>query len=539
MNQHVIIQTQKEKDGLLKPTRRRTSAHFLQNNVPPPQAIIKIIRTRLPQIIFLAFFFYCFFLAFLAPLLRTNDIADGAKEIRRIVDEPPEAEVKKEKKERVAAGAAAAAAAALAKAANLSDLAKAPAKAPKKSPMDYSLVDAMSEPLLDDAYAGINPRWDKYAIALKTGADTAAERASVQFVTFLSHVRNIIIIGESAGVFLGGRPVADVYSNVYDRAQKRVNLKKANNGTAAGEVPLAAPVKPPMIARRALDKIKNVESSLGWKLDAHKNLPGFQLLYTTYPDADWYVMIDDDTYLFMTNLDNFLKGKDPEEPFYTGNANVFVGCDGVRNFGEGPSFAHGGSGIVMSRGAMKKMMSGLEECVLKYKDCWAGDIRVALCLRDAGILLSGGPNFWGDPPNKDFQFPGDPCTEMQTFHHVVQNQIQKLYEVEVLMSRIHRQLYSPYSNLVGTVTAGDVYNHMFKTSGPIKGMDRPGHDLENVKVTSPEDCEGRCKRNKGCTAWVLDPEMKCWLKDVAEEMTESPGMWTGTVAKDYKCKIPE
>ena len=66
---------------------------------------------------------------------------------------------------------------------------------------------------------------------------------------------------------------------------------------------------------------------------------------------------------------------------YFGNANVFKGCDNVENFDDGPQFAHGGSGIVISRGAMIEMMKIHESCILKYKDCFAGDIRTALCLR--------------------------------------------------------------------------------------------------------------------------------------------------------------
>ncbi|RKO96527.1 hypothetical protein CAUPRSCDRAFT_11780, partial [Caulochytrium protostelioides] len=37
------------------------------------------------------------------------------------------------------------------------------------------------------------------------------------------------------------------------------------------------------------------DRSLGWQKDAHKNLPGFRLMATTFPDAEWYFMIDDDT----------------------------------------------------------------------------------------------------------------------------------------------------------------------------------------------------------------------------------------------------
>ncbi|KAJ3099692.1 hypothetical protein HDU97_002861 [Phlyctochytrium planicorne] len=136
------------------------------------------------------------------------------------------------------------------------------------------------------------------------------------------------------------------------------------------------------------------KESQGWKRDAHKNLPGFRELYKMYPNADWYLMIDDDTYVFMDNVHTMLSKLDPSHPWYIGNANVFVGCDGVSKFGEGPLFAHGGSGIVMSKAAMKIMLADLQACIIKYKDCWAGDVRVALCLRDLDIFITHSPGFW-------------------------------------------------------------------------------------------------------------------------------------------------
>jgi hypothetical protein len=39
------------------------------------------------------------------------------------------------------------------------------------------------------------------------------------------------------------------------------------------------------------------QSSLGWKNDANKNLPGIRELYLRWPNAKWYIMVDDDTYV--------------------------------------------------------------------------------------------------------------------------------------------------------------------------------------------------------------------------------------------------
>jgi hypothetical protein len=33
-------------------------------------------------------------------------------------------------------------------------------------------------------------------------------------------------------------------------------------------------------------------------------------------------------------------------------------------------FAHGGTGIILSRGAVLKVLPILDTCIMKYKDCW-------------------------------------------------------------------------------------------------------------------------------------------------------------------------
>jgi hypothetical protein len=60
------------------------------------------------------------------------------------------------------------------------------------------------------------------------------------------------------------------------------------------------------------------------------------------PDMDWYVIIDADSYIFWPNTALWLGTMDPNLKFYFGSA---VDVAGER-------FAHGGSGIVMSRVAV-------------------------------------------------------------------------------------------------------------------------------------------------------------------------------------------
>lgn len=271
------------------------------------------------------------------------------------------------------------------------------------------------------------------------------------------------------------------------------------------------------------------ESSLGWKSDAHKNLPGFRELYNRYPKADWYIMLDDDTYLLKSNLVQLLESYDPSLPHYIGSATVFVGCDGVREFNQGPNFAHGGSGIVISRGAMKIMLARLDECIIKYKPCWAGDIRTALCLRDAGILLKDPKGFNKDPPNEKYSFGDDPCHRPITFHHLLVKQIQGLADMEAQVEK----RWDGKGHM--EVTMEDVFRHSRKGLDPVQvNTDRTGWDITSKPTNTHQACLSECQNVTNCRSFVYDGH-KCWLKSGVPSVTTATGFVSGIVPEHYVC----
>lgn len=110
-------------------------------------------------------------------------------------------------------------------------------------------------------------RWETYAIALKSGKGIALGRIPVQLLTFLKDVENILVLGESPGISVGTHEMLDVCTHLYDKYKD----KPANwNLTATSKVDTA---------KQQSDKIVPDIQSLGWKLDAHKNLPGFKVIF--------------------------------------------------------------------------------------------------------------------------------------------------------------------------------------------------------------------------------------------------------------------
>ncbi|KAI8894728.1 hypothetical protein BC833DRAFT_530248 [Globomyces pollinis-pini] len=370
-------------------------------------------------------------------------------------------------------------------------------------------------------YTEKNPKYDNLAIAVKTGIDIAQDRTPLQLLTFLAPVKNVILIGEAPGVSVGDVPMVDVYTNLYNDSLHHVSRRPINpKFTKRSEMDTPDDQQ---LFKRTVDAVIPDEKSFGWKADAHKNLPGFKVLYETFPDAEWYLMIDDDTYLFLDNLKCFLGYFNGfKKQYYFGAANVFVGCDGIKEFGKGPFFAHGGSGIILSRLALQTMLGVLDTCIEKYRHCWAGDIRIGLCLRDVDIFIGDPGGQYRDPPNDKFNF-NNTCLRPFTFHHLLPHQMQKLYQIEKEVKKdINRFVIMP-----------DVFKS-FLSETPKENSNRYGYDYFNKTLDSVESCRLECQNDLKCVSYVYQYGI-CFLKDAAPPVVYEYGATTGIIKDHFVC----
>ena len=161
---------------------------------------------------------------------------------------------------------------------------------------------------------------------------------------------------------------------------------------------------------------------------AHKILPGFNLMYAKWPSADWYIMIDDDTFLFRRALMRLVSSLDPEDKHYIGypHHGTHMCRDPTASWHKEPGtpFALGGCGIVLSRGALKQLAPNIPGCVVASQDCHLDDVRLFFCLRDIGIPLGTSLNYpaMNFAPNSNIDWARlDPCVQPVVFHGVSLN----------------------------------------------------------------------------------------------------------------------
>ncbi|KAJ1555098.1 hypothetical protein HK405_003255, partial [Cladochytrium tenue] len=343
----------------------------------------------------------------------------------------------------------------------------------------------------------------RLAIALKTGVSVAAERVPIQLLTFLRGFENLAIIGEAPGISVGDQDVVDVYTGQYEAAVERNKTLAAASAAAAptgkDKASVSAANKPVThLLRRdddeAAEKVTVDWSSTGWKLDAHKNLPGIRLLRERFPDANWYLMIDDDTYVFLDNLMDFVATRDPAVPLYTGNRQVFVGCDGVKRISDSPGFAHGGSGILMSRAAV--------DAIIPIQRLW----RLESADRAAGRRAAP--------------------TAADVFSAFVVDR-------DPLLSAAYGSYAAGYALHRHNMEGGD-YNSL-----PLSevGLRSPGGASGGGAKAGPAACADRCAAEDRCLSWAVD-KGRCWLKDYIPPWKENPAddAWAGYLPAKYKCR---
>jgi Fringe-like len=269
----------------------------------------------------------------------------------------------------------------------------------------------------DGGSGGGGGTWERImhdvAIVVKTGAEVSEHRLRVLrekgWMSVGRRVPNLLVVGDKqapgvvgmkrygmellldeerhareagGGVGGGGAQAAPVVRNGTAAVETDSGALSGAGGVGAGTTVRDRPAK-------------WFERS-GWRGDKDKNLPAFHLLRTIFPGKKWYVMLDDDTYLF---LDNFaalaarLETQAPAAaPLYTGKVFYVANCgtwtksgeprDGK---GERAGFAHGGSGIVLNGAAMDAIYASTAACMHTFSPCWAGDMQVALCLRKHGV----------------------------------------------------------------------------------------------------------------------------------------------------------
>ncbi len=245
-----------------------------------------------------------------------------------------------------------------------------------------------------------------------------------------------------------------------------------------------------------------------------------ELMYQKMPDKKWYMILDDDTYLVKSNLELLLSHLDPDKPYYIGNA---VGDYRGR-------FGHGGSAIVLSAEAMRRLFKRGDIVKAAYRnsldETW-GDKLVATTLQKVGIYLEErySHHFNGEPPELTRITADKFCSPILSFHS-----LRKPTAMADLSQAVGRK--------VSPVLWGELLDIFGAAITPAAATMAGDRDADRVGVPDEEkgsktwssvrdadECRAKCSgRPRWCLAWTYDGQTKeChaspWVVPGAEDAT--------------------
>ncbi|KAL6868604.1 glycosyltransferase family 31 protein [Trichoderma novae-zelandiae] len=287
------------------------------------------------------------------------------------------------------------------------------------------------------------------------------------------------------------------------------------------------------------DRANELGQEFGWELDALKFIMGMELAYRLMPQKKWYIILDDDTFLIGPSLHLLLSHLDPARAQYIGNA---VGDYKSR-------FAHGGSGIVLSHEAMRRLFNSPGIVAQSYVDSldetW-GDRLVGVTLIKLGIYLDEryGHYFNGEPPAMA-RIRGDRfCSPIVSLHGLRRPGAMEAVS-QALSDRQQPVLWADLWQLFAA--------HSLDSAGrePVRQMrdyvGPAGDDTTTWEsIASAEACSSKCWDSKGCLAWTFGTETRAcrtspWMVigDSGGVETEQSGLnWQAVESLVQHCGRP-
>lgn len=351
------------------------------------------------------------------------------------------------------------------------------------------------------------PGADKVMVMLKTGATELYQKLPTHFVTTLKCVPNFMIFSDLEQTF-GDVKIYDAIAPVSKKIRQEHEDFKLYRELAKWQ-------------REGQDMSK-LKGDSGWNLDKWKFMPMLHKTFeTASDDIEWFVMIEADTSLSWLNLLLWLQKMDPTKPYYIGAQNLIGDT----------TFAHGGSGIVISRKAADileaaRYNSGKEV----YDQAWetrtanscCGDEIVALAFLAVDIPLTPGwPLIQGETISTVDFSEHHWCTPPITWHHVTPIEVDSYWQFQLDWAA-HHSWATPYlyRDIFAHFLAQHVsvnrtsWNNLSKDkkfvtpalAGPDDADFAALEDYQRAAVESEEACAEACVRAEdGCVQWMFTP----------------------------------
>ncbi|GIZ48724.1 hypothetical protein CKM354_001177400 [Cercospora kikuchii] len=267
------------------------------------------------------------------------------------------------------------------------------------------------------------PGADRVMVILKTGATELYQKLPTHFVTTFKCVPNFMIFSDLNQTFADVQihdAIAPVSQKIREEHEDFKLYREIEKWQREGQ------------------DMSKLQGGNGWNLDKWKFLPMFHQVFETADDKiDWFVMIEADTSLSWLNLLLWLQKMDPKKPYYLGAQNVIGDT----------TFAHGGSGVVVSRKAADTIAAARQNAGKeRYDESWERETAVACCgdeiLARAFLaveipLTPAWPLIQGETISTIDFTHHHWCTPAITWHHVTPIEVDQYWQFQLDWAEEH------------------------------------------------------------------------------------------------------
>lgn len=372
------------------------------------------------------------------------------------------------------------------------------------------------------------PGADRVLVILKTGATELYQKLPTHFVTTFTCVPHFMIFSDLAQNF-ADYPVYDaiapVSKNFREHHRDFELYRKLQQYQAEGQ------------------DMSKLKGDGGWNLDKWKFLPMLhQAFESAEKNIDWFILMEADTSVSWTNLLQWLRTMDHTKPFYLGAQNVIGDT----------TFAHGGSGVVMSRRAADLLSERRQRIgKVNYDEMWeertstscCGDEIIARAFMEVDVPLTPAwPLIQGETVASIDWKEEHWCTVAVTWHHVQPIELDTMFQFQSEWVDDHgwdtpylyRDVFKRFIERHISVNRTSWNNKSQYKRFISASLDTDGWEglqpFEQDAVKSQDACAQACMQHEECVQWMFSPG-RCYIGEVvrfgmSDERDDLDEHWT-------------
>lgn len=360
----------------------------------------------------------------------------------------------------------------------------------------------------------------KIAFSIKTGATEPRNKIPTQLMTFFRCVPDVMIFSDLDQT-LGSLQYHDVLTGFTKESTKynpdfRLYWQQREYAEQGRETELLELSKIPIPYK----DWRTAGKSAAWGLDKYKFLPMIKRAWDLQPERDWYVFIEADTYVSVSNLLRFLETQDPGQKRYYGNP--------VRMWEheEPLMFGHGGSGFILSGATVRAFDAAYSSIATKFtaervSKWWYGDFVVADALdEELKIRVTDAkPMINSDEPALLPFDAGVWCKPVVTLHHMDARGFDSMYKFqkarnfsELLFRDVYAATYTAGLPLKAESWDNLSDDQRYALMPGKNDLSRIGGGTSDKSLEDPNSsfkaCQAACDQNGHCHQFSFITRMK-------------------------------